>query len=323
MKKPFTWGIIGGGFISHQFAEGLKNLSDVRIGAVASASHTGSPISAERYYNDYEQLAEDEEIDAIYIGTIHPRHFENICLCLQKKKPVLCEKPIVMHASQMECLLELSEKSGTLLMEAMWSRFLPLYVYLKEKIKKGEFGKIEHMKISFGEKAEPSKKRLFSADLGGGALMDIGVYGINLAKWLLEEDPKKIQSWARVNEEGVDLTTFCSMHFSDLCDVEMTVSIEKKLENSMWIMTDKGEYYIPYFWRPDTLFRFSPGQNFDMNCPCQKNVFEIKGNGYQYEAAAFQETVYKGELDNSTMPRKESLKVMKILDEIRENAIHL
>ena len=157
MKKPFTWGIIGGGFISHQFAEGLKNLSDVRIGAVASASHTGSPISAERYYNDYEQLAEDEEIDAIYIGTIHPRHFENICLCLQKKKPVLCEKPIVMHASQMECLLELSEKSGTLLMEAMWSRFLPAIKMAKQWMDEGKIGTPSFIDTAIGFLAPVNK----------------------------------------------------------------------------------------------------------------------------------------------------------------------
>lgn len=323
MKHPFTWGIMGGGFISGQFTEGLKYLPDVQIGAVASVSDRGYNINAKHYYTDYEQLVEDEEIDAVYIGTIHPQHFENICMCLQKQKPVLCEKPIVMNATQMSYLLELSEKNQTPLMEAMWTRFLPLLTDLKKKISNGEFGKIEHIKINFGEKADMSKKRLFKAGLGGGALMDIGVYGINLAKWILEEEPHNLQSWSRINEEGVDLTTFCTMHFSDLCDVEMTVSIEKKLDNGMWLMTDKAEYYIPYFWRPETLFCFSLSSNFDMNRPFKKEVFKIEGNGYQYEAAAFIDTINEGILDNYVMPRRESLSVMKILDEIRRSRICL
>ncbi len=317
MEHKFSWGIMGGGFISGQFAAALETMEDAEAGAVAFRSGKDCPIAAKRYYNSYEQLAKDPEIDAVYIGTIHPMHFENAELCLKMGKPVLCEKPVTMNRKELIKLTELAEERETFFMEAVWTRFIPACSYIKEKIASGAFGKIRHMQISFGEKAGKEKERLFQARLGGGALLDIGVYGVNFAQWLLDEAPDYVGGWARKNEEGIDLTTFAQMQYPSGADVEITSSIEKKLSNTAYIITDKGEYVIPYFWRPDTLYCYELNGGFRTERLREKKVFPIRGNGYQYEAAAVQEAIVGKKKESAVMPWKDSLAVMQLLDDIR------
>lgn len=318
MTRKFSWGIIGGGFISSQFAKGIEKIEDQRVGAIASRSGNKSKILAERYYTDYEELIRDETIDAVYIGTIHPEHYRNVKRCLEMGKPVLCEKPIVMNTAELKELVKISEEKKIFLMEAMWTRFLPLCIYMKEKFLNGEFGRILHMQISFGEKAELSKQRLFKANLGGGALMDIGVYGISFAEWLLQENPDDIRAWSRKNEEKVDLTTFVQMHYPNGCDVELTASIEKQLPNSAVITTDKGEFVVPYFWRPDTLLCYELNHDFKVDRLLKTKVCPIEGNGYQYEAIAACHSIKEHAFEHNFMPHKSSLNVMNTLDVIRK-----
>ncbi len=317
MERKFSWGIMGGGFISSQFAAGIEMMGEAEIGAAASKSGKAGPIAAKRYYRSYEQLAEDPEIDAVYIGTIHPMHYENVECCLRRGKPVLCEKPVTMNRKELDKLIKLAGEKGIFFMEAMWTRFIPACTYLKEQIVSGALGKIQHIQISFGERAGKEKERLFQAELGGGALLDIGVYGVNFAQWLLEEAPDYIGGWARKNEEGIDLTTFVQMQYPSGADVEITSSIEKKLWNTAFIITDTGEYVIPYFWRPDTLLCYDLNNGFQTERLREKKVFPVRGNGYQYEAAAVQEAIAGKKKESVIMPWKDSLAVMGLLDDIR------
>lgn len=318
MNKKLIWGIMGGGFIASQFTAGINEIEEGKIGAVASKSGNGRHITAPQYYNNYEDLALDKSIDIIYIGTIHPEHYKNIELCLKMGKPVLCEKPLVMNSQELQDIIGLSNKKEVFLMEAMWTRFLPLCTYLKEEISGGKLGKIQFIQISFGEVAAPEKERLHKASLGGGALMDIGVYGVNFAQWLLGENPDNIEGWSRKNNENIDLTTFIQMHYPSGADVELTVSIEKKLPNTALIMTDKGEYSVPYFWRPDTLICCETNNNFKVNRLKELKTCPIQGNGYQYEAIAAEQAIKNGQIESPVMSHKDSLDIMKTLDTIRE-----
>lgn len=318
MSHFFSWGIMGGGFISSQFAKGINYLPGQKIGAVASYSGNKSGIIAERYYQCYEDLVKDEEIDAIYIGTINSEHYKNIKLCLEMGKPVICEKPITLNSRQLEELIELSKNKKVFFMEAMWTRFLPLYTFIKEKFTSGQFGKIEHMQITFGDKATMPKERLLKADLGGGALLDIGVYGISVAEWLLDEMPETIEAQSKNNKDGIDLTTFVQLHYASGCDVEITASIEKKLPNSAIIMTDQGEFVIPYFWRPDMMMCFELNHDFKVDCLINTIKYPLEGNGYQYEALAVEACLKNGEIESKMITQSSSLRVMKIMDQIRK-----
>ncbi|MBM6947061.1 Gfo/Idh/MocA family protein [Mordavella massiliensis] len=318
MGEKFTWGIMGGGFISSQFAKGIENTPDALVGAVASASGNKYGIKAGKYYNSYEELVKDDAIEAIYVGTIHTMHFRNIAMALENGKAVLCEKPITMNYKELCCLEEKAREKNVLLMEAMWMRFIPLNCELQEKLRKGEFGKVHYMQISFGEKADYTKKRLYQKALGGGALMDVGVYGVNFAQWILGENADEVHGWSRKNEDGIDLTTFVTLHYPNGCDVDLTVSIEKKLSNCVRIITDSGELVIPYFWRPDTMFWVKKDREAMKDYLKKTYISSIEGNGYQYEAEAFQKSYIHGEKSNSIMPVQASISIMKTMDEIRE-----
>lgn len=342
----FHWGIMGGGFISSQFAKGIAFTDDMEVQAVASVSGRDPfGIQARAYYDSYENLAEDENIDAVYVGTIHPLHLPCVKLCLEAGKPVLCEKPIAMNARELEEMLALAREKKVFFMEAMWSRYLPAVRYVKELLAEGTYGTPQYMHITFGNCVPESNERIHKAALGGGSLLDVGVYGINLADfWLTHgnssaENRKETQedslcpeqgffpevaemhSWAVKNTEFLDLTTMVQMLYyngrgkSALVDV--TCSVQRNLPNSAYIVTDKGEFSVPYFWRSDRIFGYTPNQGFQTErCFLQKE-FPLEGNGYQYEALEVKRCIEAGLMESPDMTWEDSLRIMRRMDAIR------
>lgn len=314
----FHWGIMGGGFISSQFAKGLEVVPDMDVAVLASKSgRNDNGIQAERYTRSYEELVRDENVDAVYVGTIHPQHYECVKTCLEAGKPVLCEKPVTMNARELEDLLELAEKKKTFFMEAMWTRFNPAMAKLREEIQKGIYGKVHNIHITFGGPAKPEARRLLEARLGGGALLDVGVYGVNIAQYLLGEEPEAIHAWSEKTEETVDLNTCIQMTYPCGCLADMVFSINRKVDNRAVIITDKEELEIPYFWRPDTIYHFAPNSDFRTDTLLEKNVIPVLGNGYHYETLEVRKMLQEGRKESPVMNWKESLQIMRQLDKIR------
>lgn len=314
----FRWGIMGGGFISSQFANGLKEVPDMTVEILASKSGRNDyGIQAERYTNSYEELVKDENVDAVYVGTIHPQHFSCVKTCLEAGKPVLCEKPVTMNADELEELLALARKNNTFFMEAMWTRFVPVMSKLREELLAGLYGKVHNIHITFGGPANPETRRLFEAKLGGGALLDVGVYGVNIAQYLLGEAPDSIHAWSEKTEETVDLNTCIQLTFPCGCLADMVFSINRKVDNRAIIITDKAELEVPYFWRPDTVYRFAPNDNFRTDTLLEKREIPVAGNGYHYEALEVRKMLQEGRKESSVMSWAESLQIMRELDDIR------
>lgn len=314
----FQWGIIGGGFISSQFAKGLKTVPDMKVGALASRSGRNPyGIYADRYYYSYEELAEDPKIQAVYIGTIHPEHASCAKICLERGKPVLCEKPVTMNERELQEVLELAEKNNVFFMEAMWTRFIPAVRWLREAIRKGTYGKVHNIHITFGGPADPKNRRLLEAGLGGGALLDVGVYGMNTAAYLLGEHPRELHAWAEKTEETVDLSTCIQAVYPGGALADMVFSINRKVNSKMVLVTDLAELEIPYFWRPDTIYELEPNHDFCTELLREKRTFSIEGNGYHYEALEVREAIRQGKTESLLMPWEESRKIMGELDQIR------
>lgn len=315
----FKWGLMGSGIISSQFFKAISDIDNAQVYALASVSGKNPyEIQAEKYYRDYKLLAEDPEVDAVYVGTIHPQHLPCVKICLEAGKPVLCEKPIALNSRELNEMLELASEKNIFFMEAMWTRYLPATRYIKEILEEERYGKVHYINLTFGYRGDRTVKRLYEASLGGGTLLDLGVYGVNMADFWMEEEPCDIHSWAEKTEETVDLTTSVQFAYKSGAVIDMMFSINRNLPNKAYIITDKAEFEIPYFWRPDTVFQYKPNGNFDNNCFESKKEFPIESNGYQYEAMEAMRCVKSGLLESSDMTWDTSKRIMKQLDIIRQ-----
>lgn len=209
IEKKLNWGILGCGRIAHFFCESVQLLSDARVYAVASTSEARAEafkneFSGAKAYTSYADLVDDDEVDVIYVATPHSFHFEHAMLCLKAQKPVLCEKPFTLDALQTKELLDAARANNTFIADAFWVGFHPAYLEAKRIVDSGEMGRLNLLRSDFGFNAsfEP-EGRLFNKRLGGGALMDVGVYPVFSALFYLGI-PAEIQSFAQFAPTGVD-----------------------------------------------------------------------------------------------------------------------
>ncbi|MEP6896830.1 MAG: Gfo/Idh/MocA family oxidoreductase, partial [Chloroflexota bacterium] len=190
-NKNFNWGIIGPGRIANQFAKGLQVIDDAVMYAVASTSLERAEAFANQYggaktYNSYEAMLNDPQVDGVYIATPHRYHFENIMQCLKAGKPVLCEKPLTVNANEARQLIKVSQDNKVFLMEALWSRYLPIYTVVRQWLDDKAVGDISLMVGTFGFNApKDANDRWQNPELAGGTLLDMGIYPIAISQWVM------------------------------------------------------------------------------------------------------------------------------------------
>ena len=317
MKEKFKWGILGPGHIANQFVKGLKAIDDVEVTAVGSRSMEKANFFADEYgipkrYGSYKDLAEDSDLDAIYVCTPHPFHCEHSMLCLEAGKAVLCEKPITVNAREAGKVIDYARKKKVFLMEAIWTRFLPVYTRIREWLNTGAIGDVGMLKADFGYcEAWPPDDRHVSLQLAGGVLLDIGVYTISLASMVFKESPLNIESMAHIGETGVDQQAAIIFGYSKGQLAQLSCSMDTNMPHDAWIFGTKGSIHIPNFWRTDTAKLIREGE--------EEEIVEIpfKATGYEYEAMEVMKCVRGGKLESEIAPLNESLEVMKTMDLIR------
>lgn len=311
------WGILAPGHIARGFVEGLKVTNDAELFAVASRSLAKAESFAKEFgfqkaYGSYEELATDPEVDVIYIATPHHLHFENTLMCLQKGKAVLCEKPFTINSGQLEILINTAREKKVFLMEAMWTRFLPGIIHAKKLIEEGHIGKIKMLNADFGFKAGYNpESRLFNPLLGGGSLLDIGIYPVFLSLFLLGY-PKQIEALAIKAPTGVDESMSISLSYDSgaLASLHCTFSTHTTTDANIY--GDKGKIQISRQWfRPATLFvsRHDENQN--------ELVFPAKANGYEYEAEEVMRCLKMGLSESPLLGLDFSLQLLNLLDALR------
>ena len=208
MRRRIGWGILGTGAIAHKFARGLAALDDADLVAVGSrtahrAREFAEEFSVPHRHARYESLVEDEDVDVVYVATPNPFHREHCLLCLRGCKAVLCEKPFALNAAQAEEVIGEARQRELFLMEAMWTRFLPVMGVVRGWIADGAVGEVRMVTADFGFRAEfASEGRLFDLHLGGGSLLDVGVYTLSLASMVLGPNPTSVESAAHLGESG-------------------------------------------------------------------------------------------------------------------------
>lgn len=316
-KKIFNWGILGPGRIAHEFARGLQVIDDAKLYAVASSKIERAREFADQYggaktYNTYEALVNDPEVDGVYIATPHRFHFENAMLALNAGKPVLCEKPLTVNAGETKKLIEASKKNKVFLMEALWSRYLPIYTVVREWLDKKEIGDISLMIGTFGFNAPKEKDdRWQNPELAGGTLLDMGIYPIAISQWVMKSQPKSFVAMAHIGKTGVDeLTTFSLQYENDVISQSHSSFMSNHV-NDFLIYGSKGTIRIhPNFWGSTKATLITDGQEFTVSRP-------LRAGGFEYQAEEAMRCIRAGLLESPGMSHADTLANMELMDGIR------
>jgi len=314
--KNIKWGILGLGKIANKFAEGLNSVENAELYAVASrdsekAKEFSKIHNSKVAYGSYDELMTDENVDVIYIATPHVFHHQLTLKCINHGKAVLCEKPFTMNLQEAEEMITLSRQKKVFLMEALWTRFLPHFQYVYERINSGEFGKILSIKADFGFPAKFDKsKRLFNKSLGGGSLLDIGIYPVFLAYSLLGK-PEDIQASAEFTETGVDSECNIKFNYGDNVEANLFSTFKEKTPTTAEIFLEKGKIILnTRFHEPTTLTIISDGKE-------ETKSFGVNANGYDFEAAHVTEMLQKGKIESDVWSLDKTKDLMTLLDNIR------
>jgi predicted dehydrogenase len=320
--EKLRWGILSTGGIANTFAEGLTVVEDAELVAVGSRAQAPADAFGERWHvphrhASYEALANDPDVDVIYVGTPHPYHCENTMLCLNAGKHVLVEKPFAMNARQAQAMIDLAREKGLFLMEAMWTRFLPSIVQVRQWIAEGAIGDVRLLRASFAFKVpvDPTH-RLFAPELGGGALLDVGIYPISLASMILGT-PKTIRSTAHLGETGVDEHSAYMFGYDDGKTAFLASGVHLAMPVEAEIFGTEGYIKLHRSWYNTTTLTLATPTDDKDRFNEQLLHLPTRGNGYEYEAMEVAACLRAGKTESAIMSLDETLSIMHTLDTIR------
>ena len=319
MTGTIRWGIIGTGSIAHQFARGLAVLDDAMLVAVASRTKESAVKFAEEFgvthrHVGVEQLAANDEVDVVYVATPHPMHKDNTLRCLDGGKAVLCEKPFAMNAPEATEMVEHAREKGRFLMEAMWTHCFPAMAKVREIVNSGVIGDIRQVHSSFCFRSEWNpNSRLLDPNLGGGALLDVGIYNIALARMIYQREPSRISSMAHIGDTGIDEQSSIILGYDNGAMAVLACAVRTSTTHEASIYGTDGYIKIPHmFWKPGRIIVKTP-QNQE-----EEFIFDRVGNGYNYEASEVMNCLRNGVLESRTLPLDTSIAIMRTMDSIRE-----
>ncbi|MFI6508347.1 Gfo/Idh/MocA family protein [Streptosporangium sp. NPDC050855] len=315
--KPIKWGILATGGIAATFTEDLKLLPDAEVTAVGSRSVESARAFADRHgipraHGSWAELAADPEVDIVYVANTQNAHHDAVRTCLEGGKAVLCEKTFTLNRAEAASLIDLARERGLFLMEAMWMRCIPAIRRIVELIGEGAIGPVNavHADFSISVSVDPGH-RLRDPRLGGGALLDLGVYPVSFAHLMLGV-PAGVRSWARLTPEGVDENTGVLLGYDSGAVALLSCGITTDSPVTASVSGPLGRIELPHlFFRPDTFVLYRAGEE-----PETVHV-PFEGKGMLHEAAEAMRCLREGLLESPLVPWQATLDVMGILDEVR------
>jgi predicted dehydrogenase len=330
MNANFGWAIVGPGAIAHRFAEAVHRSEGMHLELVQGRSLARATAFAQAWTRDdvaqiratesLEEVLADERVDGVYIATPHAFHADTIRACLLAKKPVLCEKPMVTDAREAEALVTLARARNTFLMEAVWTRFLPLYDQIAQWLRDNEIGAIRSMQSSFCFAApfDPTS-RLFDPAQAGGALLDIGIYNLTVTRIALLAAfgacpaVEQIDAHATLAPTGVDQRLHATLHFENGVASQFVCAVDSDAENVFRIYGERGVIEITSrFWQATRATRTRTHE-----APIAiDRAFRI--NGFEYEIEAAVRAIREGRIECEQMPHQETIATLHWMDRIRE-----
>ena len=320
--ENFKVGIIGAGHIARKMAHTLRDMKGVEPYAVASRNFENAQGFAyewgfTRAYGSYDELVNDPNVQLIYIATPHSHHFEQAKMCLEKGKPVLCEKAFTANAREAETLIRISQEKQVFLTEAIWTRYMPFSKTLRELVDSGIIGRAMMLTANIGYPIS-DKERIAKPELCGGALLDIGVYPINFALMLFGNEITGITSACVRGETGVDLQNSITFVYRNhrMAVLQMTAFCANDRQGI--ISGDKGYIIVDNINNPQQAIVYSVNHEEVARYYCPLQI-----TGFEYQVQASIEAIRQGKIETSDMPHTETLRVMRLLDDLRyEWGIH-
>jgi predicted dehydrogenase len=320
VQKQINWGILGAGRIANDFCTAVNFTEGSQVYAVASRNEeTGkafaNKFNATVYYNNYLSLVNDPNVDVIYIATPHPFHYEQAKLCLQHNKPVLCEKPMCMNYQQTSELIELANSKNLFLMEAMWTACMPFMNMIIDIINAGLIGDIQYLHSSLCFTAPPNfDDRLYNNALGGGSILDVGVYVLSFATKLLGT-PTSLKSIVTHTSTGVDATANMILEYTNGATAHLLSSIAITTPQECSIVGTKGRIYVkePMYKATEFILTTDDGATKTYLMPhlC---------NGFEYEVKEVMNCLNNNLLQSTKVPHSQTLTVSRLMDEVLQQA---
>jgi len=333
------WGIVGTGAIARLFASDLRFALGAQLVAVGSRDIARARVFADsfdvsRAYGSYRALIDDAEVDVVYIATPNSQHHGLAIAALEAGKAVLCEKPFTLNAHEAREVVQVARRTGRFCMEAMWMRFAPAVRELQGRIGRGEIGPVRHVRASLGfDVTFDPNHRIFDPTLGGGALLDLGVYAVSLCCALLGA-PQQLTSHATLGETGVDEHVTMELSYANGVTASIETSVRMRLLNDAVVTGTQGQLSLsaPLYFpqavsfspkteraavdvtRPQKLLRTMAGL---ARSAAAKLQAPVKGSGYQYEAAEVMRSLAAGRSESELMSLDASVQVMETMDAAR------
>lgn len=311
------WGILATGGIAHAFTSDLRTagLDVVAVGSrsAASAQRFADEFSIPRAHGSYEDLAADPEVDIVYIATPHPAHADNAVMMLDAGKHVLVEKPFTLTAAEAARVRDVARRNGLLAMEAMWTRYLPHMQRIRRLIAEGAVGEVRTVFADHTQKitADPTH-RLNALELGGGALLDLGIYPVSFI-WDVLGAPTSVRAVARLTETGADAEVATVMTHASGAVSSSVSSSRAAGPNTAHVVGTEGRIDIDRTWYAPTTFRLTDPDGTIR----EEFVSDVDGRGMQYQALAAERLIAEGRTDSEELSLDESVAIMGTLDDIR------
>lgn len=310
-------GVLGTGYIAAAMSETMKKISGINAYAVASrdldrAVEFGTQHGFKRAYGSYEELLEDDRIGLVYVATPHSEHYENVKMCIEHGKAVLCEKPFALNARQAQELFVMAEEKGVFAQEAMWIRFLPFYKKIREVLSKGLIGDPVNLTASLSYNRS-NVRRLIDPNLGGGALLDSGVYVLNFASMLFGDDISRIHSFCTYTDLHLDEQDSITLKYSDGRMAVLTASMISSGPRTGVVRGTKGYMII------ENIHNF---ENLTVYDNSHKRIAFYKRprqkTGFEYGLKACARAISNKRLECEEMPHEQTVSIMNMMDYIRK-----
>lgn len=309
-------GILGCGLIAAELSKTFNAMDDVNCYAVASrdvkkAEAFAAEHGFEKGYGSYEELVSDKEVDLVYVATPHSRHFEDMKLCIEHGKPVVCEKSFTLNAAEAREIAKLSSEKGVYTAEAIWTRYMPSRKLIDEVIAGGEIGEVDMLTANLSYPIT-DKPRILDPDLAGGALLDVGVYGINFAIMCFGDDIESIDSTVRMTDTGVDGRETITIRYRDGRLANLTHGVFTRGDRKGILYGSKGYAIIENINNPQSITLYDIEDKLIRSIDIPKQI-----SGYEYEFIEAAERIGSKETESISMPLKDTIRVMEIMDQIR------
>lgn len=315
------WGILATGTIAAKFADTVNQMGDGQaLAACASRTREKADAFAEKYgiaraYDSYEAMLEDREVEAVYVATPNNMHFENCRMCLEAGKHVLCEKPFTVSREEGEKLFALAKEKGLFIMEAFWTRHLPVMKEMQRLIREGAIGEVVWARSEFGFAAGGARKdRKFDSALAGGSLLDIGIYNLGFMRMVMgDEQPESFSSRYHINEYGTDDFSTMILSYPGGKYASITTCIGIPMRREAVVYGTGGSIYLEDFQQAERMVVKQEGKE------ARTVEIPVEVNGFEYQIREAERCIRLGMTESDVLKHKDTLEILDLMDRIRQS----